>query len=119
MGPRRLRSRRGWRQGKTPGGWRPHGRHQRLHHLRRLGGGRVPVVPAGQPGIAEAKGEPKISCAGEHHKDFADAIRQGRPAGCDFADYGGPLTEVALLAIIGMPSPARNSSGTDPTPGSQ
>jgi predicted dehydrogenase len=37
---------------------------------------------------------------GEHFRDFAQAIRSGKKAGCDFADYGGPLTEVALLTII-------------------
>jgi predicted dehydrogenase len=36
----------------------------------------------------------------EHFSDFARAIREGGKAGCDFADYGGPLTEVALLTII-------------------
>jgi predicted dehydrogenase len=36
----------------------------------------------------------------EHFRDFAEAIRNGKKAGCDFADYGGPLTEVALLTII-------------------
>ena len=55
-----------------------------------------------------AKGPPKtLPRPSEHHKDFADAIREGRPAGCDFADYGGPLTEVAMLAIIGMRFPGQ------------
>ncbi len=61
-----------------------------------------------QPGYAEAKGPPRtIKRVGEHHKDFVEAIRAGRPAGCDFAAYGGPLTEVALLSIIGMYFPGQ------------
>jgi len=37
-----------------------------------------------------------------HHADWVQAIREGRPAGSDFALYGGPLTELALLGIIGL-----------------
>jgi len=61
-----------------------------------------------KPGYAEAKGPPKtIKRVSEHHKDFNDSIRAGKPAGCDFADYGGPLTEIALLSIIGMHFPGQ------------
>jgi predicted dehydrogenase len=53
------------------------------------------------PEHKDTKGPPKtVKRGGEHHKDFTEAITQGRSAGCDFADYGGPLTEVALLSII-------------------
>jgi predicted dehydrogenase len=61
-----------------------------------------------KPGYMAAKGPPKtIKRVSEHHKDFAEAIREGRPAGSDFANYGGPLTEVALLSIIGMRFPGQ------------
>ncbi len=42
----------------------------------------------------------------EHHRDWLDAIRNGRKAGSDFA-YGGPLTEVPLLGVIAMKYPGR------------
>ena len=61
-----------------------------------------------KPGYAEAKGPPKtVKRGGEHHEDFMNAIRQGRPAGSDFATFGGPLTEVAMLSIIGMYFPGQ------------
>jgi len=41
-----------------------------------------------------------------HHEDFIEAIRAGRPAGSNF-DYGGPLTEIALLGIIAQRFPGR------------
>jgi predicted dehydrogenase len=60
------------------------------------------------PEHKENKGPPKtIKRGGEHHKDFYNAIAEGRPAGCDFATYGGPLTEVALLSIIAMNFPGQ------------
>ncbi len=42
-----------------------------------------------------------IRRAGEHHKDWYNAIRTGGKAGSDFADYAGPLAEIALLTVIG------------------
>jgi hypothetical protein len=39
-----------------------------------------------------------------HHQDWTDAIRKGGKAGSNF-DYGGPLTEVALLGAIAMQNP--------------
>ena len=42
-----------------------------------------------------------------HHNDFLDAIRNGKKAGSDFADYGGPLTELTMLGIIAMNFPGR------------
>jgi predicted dehydrogenase len=44
---------------------------------------------------------PTIKRAGEHHKDWINAIKTGGKAGSDFADYAGPLAEVALLTVIG------------------
>jgi len=35
-----------------------------------------------------------------HHQDWLDSIRNHKPAGSDFALYGGPLTEIALLGVI-------------------
>jgi predicted dehydrogenase len=36
-----------------------------------------------------------------HHQDWLGAVRRGRQAGSHF-DYGGPLTEIALLGAIGI-----------------
>ncbi len=41
-----------------------------------------------------------------HHGDWLDAIRNGRPAGSNF-DYGGPLTEIALLGAIAIRFPGQ------------
>jgi len=35
------------------------------------------------------------------------AVRERRHAGSDFALYGGPLTELALLGVIGLRMPGR------------
>jgi predicted dehydrogenase len=50
---------------------------------------------------------PTIARVGDHHKDFVAAIRDGRKAGSDFALYGGPLTELAMIGIIAMNFPKR------------
>ncbi len=36
-----------------------------------------------------------------HHKDWVDAITEGRPAGSNF-DYAGPLTEIVLLGNVAI-----------------
>ena len=36
-----------------------------------------------------------------HHNDWLDSIKNGREAGSNF-DFGGPLTEIARLGIIGI-----------------
>ena len=41
-----------------------------------------------------------------HHQDWVNAIREGRQAGSNF-DYGGALTEVALLGAIAMRFPGQ------------
>ena len=46
----------------------------------------------------------KIPRVKGHAWDWTDAIRNGRPAGSNF-DYGGPLTEIALLGIIALRFP--------------
>jgi predicted dehydrogenase len=51
--------------------------------------------------LAYKKPSPTIPRAKEHHRDWLDAIRNGKKAGSDFS-YGGPLTEIALLGIIAI-----------------
>jgi predicted dehydrogenase len=38
----------------------------------------------------------------EHHHDWLTAIREGKKSGSDFALYGGPLTELAMLGVIAI-----------------
>ncbi len=45
--------------------------------------------------------EKKLPRGLEHHRDWVNAIREGKKAGSDFS-YGGPLTELAMLGIIAM-----------------
>ena len=46
--------------------------------------------------------EKKIPRAPGHHGDWLKAIREGKKAGSDFALYGGPLTEIAMLGVIAI-----------------
>ncbi len=55
-----------------------------------------------------------IPRVGSHHRDFLSAIRDGRKAGSDFAEYGGPLTELAMLGIIAMNFPGRKLTWNSP-----
>ena len=48
----------------------------------------------------------KIKRVKGHHWDWLDAIRNNRPAGSNF-DYGGPLTQVALLGAIAIRFPSQ------------
>lgn len=48
--------------------------------------------------------EKKIARVRGHHWDWLEAIRTGRKAGSNF-DFGGPLTEVALLGAIAIRFP--------------
>ena len=50
----------------------------------------------------------------DHHGDFLDAILRGRKAGSDIAEYGGPLTELAMLGIIAMNFPGRTLAWDGP-----
>lgn len=52
------------------------------------------------------KPEPSIPRVPGHHADWLLAIREGRPAGSNF-DYGGPLTEIALLGVIAIQFPGQ------------
>ncbi|MEM7231932.1 MAG: Gfo/Idh/MocA family oxidoreductase [Planctomycetota bacterium] len=42
-----------------------------------------------------------------HHNDWLDSIRAGKKAGSDFATFGGPLTEVALLGAVAFRFPGQ------------
>lgn len=48
--------------------------------------------------------EQKIPRVADHHRDWLDAVRAGRPAGSSF-EYGGPLTEIGLLGAIAIRFP--------------
>ena len=50
--------------------------------------------------------EPTIPRVKGHHWDWLDAIRKGRAAGSSF-DYGGRLTELALLGVIAVRFPGQ------------
>jgi predicted dehydrogenase len=66
------------------------------------GAGGVRLIPG--PKMAEYKKHlppKKLPRVRGHHEDWLDAIKQGRQAGSNF-DYGGPLTEIALLGIVAM-----------------
>ena len=64
------------------------------------GAGQVRLIPEAKM-LAYKKPEPTLPRAKEHHRDWLDAIRNGKKAGSDFS-YGGPLTELALLGIIAV-----------------
>jgi predicted dehydrogenase len=48
----------------------------------------------------------KIERVKGHGSDWIEAIRTGRPAGSNF-DYGGPLTQVAMLGLIALRFPGQ------------
>ena len=65
------------------------------------GAGGVRIIP--QKKMDEYKRPEKtIPRVKEHHWDWLQAIRNGTRAGSDFASYGGPLTEIALLGVIAI-----------------
>jgi len=55
---------------------------------------------------------PKITRVKNHAWDWADAIGTDRKAGSDF-DYGGPLTQVALLGLIAIRFPGQTLQWND------
>ncbi len=67
------------------------------------GAGGVRIVPETKMREYEQP-EPSIPRVPGHHQDWLAAIREGRRAGSDF-DYGGPLTEIALLGVIAIHFP--------------
>ena len=56
--------------------------------------------------------EQKIPRVKGHAWDWAEAIRTGRKAGSNF-DYGGPLTQVALLGLIAIRFPGQTLNWDD------
>ena len=70
------------------------------------GAGGVKIIPDEKMKAYEQPA-PSIPRVRNHHQDFLTAIREGRKAGSDFAEYGGPLTEIAMLGIISMNFPGR------------
>ena len=69
------------------------------------GAGGVRIVPE-EKMQAYKRPEPTLPRVSGHHKDWLQAIREGRQAGSNF-DYGGPLTEIALLGAIAIRFPGR------------
>jgi len=70
------------------------------------GAGGVRLVPESR--MKEYKQpSPTLPRVRGHHEDFLDAIREGKKAGSDFAAYGAPLTEIAMLGIIAASFPGR------------
>jgi predicted dehydrogenase len=70
------------------------------------GAGGVRLVPEAK--MKEFKEPPQsIPRVKDHYQDFLSAVREGRKAGSDIPDYGGPLTEIAMLGIIAMNFPGR------------
>ena len=72
------------------------------------GGGGCHLVPDSLMEQYSGKNAPaeKIPRVKSHHWDWADAIRTGRKAGSNF-DYGGPLTQLALLGLIAIRFPGQ------------
>lgn len=67
------------------------------------GAGGVRIIPEAKMREYE-RPEPTIPRVPGHHQDWLQAVREGRQAGSNF-DYGGPLTEIALLGAIAIKSP--------------
>lgn len=62
------------------------------------GAGNLHIIPDAKM-AAYRKPKQTIPRIKDHHGDWVQAVREGKPAGSNF-DYGGPLTEIALLGII-------------------
>ena len=66
------------------------------------GAGGVKIIPSGKMNDYKQKLPPKsIPRSTGHHKEWLEACKGGKPAGSNF-EYGGPLTELALLSIIAI-----------------
>jgi len=64
------------------------------------GAGGARIIPRAK--MKEYKPPPRtIPRSAGHHVEWVAACKGGKPAGSNF-DYGGPLTEIALLGIIAM-----------------
>jgi hypothetical protein len=68
------------------------------------GAGGVRIVPE-EKMRAYKQPEKTLPRGKEHHRDWLQAIRSGTKAGSDFTSYGGPLTEIAMLGVIGIKLP--------------
>jgi predicted dehydrogenase len=64
------------------------------------GAGQVRLIPEAKM-LAYKKPAQTIPRVKEHHWDWLQAIKNGTKSGSDF-NYGGPLTEVALLGVIAI-----------------
>lgn len=75
------------------------------------GAGEVRVIPEKlmkelkTSGALPPKTLPRVT--GGHRQEWVQCIRDKRPAGSDFAAYGGPLTEVALLGLAALQEPGK------------
>jgi hypothetical protein len=67
------------------------------------GAGGVRIVPETKMRAYQRPPESIPRVAG-HHQDWLQAIRENGQAGSNF-DYGGPLTEIALLGAIAIKFP--------------
>lgn len=78
------------------------------------GGGGCNLVPETLMDQYSGKNAPpeKIPRIPGHHWDWIDAIRTGRKAGSNF-DYGGPLTQIALLGLIAIRFPGQTLQWND------
>ncbi|MGI6454740.1 MAG: Gfo/Idh/MocA family protein [bacterium] len=63
------------------------------------GGGNARIIPESRAQEVKQPEETIPRVKGNHQQDWIHAIRENRPAGSNF-NYGGPLTEVALLGVI-------------------
>ena len=72
------------------------------------GGGNCHLLPEQLMDQYSGKNAPaqKIPRVKGHAWDWIEAIRNGRQAGSNF-DYGGPLTQVALLGLIAIRFPGQ------------
>jgi hypothetical protein len=72
------------------------------------GGSNCHLLPEGLMDQYSGKNAPaeKIPRVKGHGWDWIEAIRTGRQAGSNF-DYGGPLTQVALLGLIAIQFPGQ------------
>jgi len=78
------------------------------------GGSNCHILPEGLMEQHSGKNAPaeKIPRVKGHGWDWIEAIRTGRPAGSNF-DYGGPLTQVAMLGLIAIKFPGQTLKWDD------
>jgi len=69
------------------------------------GAGGVRIIPQERMRAYKEPPQKIPRVRGGHHRDWLDAIKEGRKAGSDIAEYGGPLTQIALLGMIAIRFP--------------